>query len=270
MLPSQSDIDFFNENGVVCLRNALSHCWVEMLQRGFEKNLSNPSPYACCYTKEGERGLYCDDYCNWQRIDEFREAIFRSNLADIAGRLLKAKEIRLFHEHIFFKQANTTKKTPWHQDLPYYCVDGDQGVSLWIPLLPVDDSNMMEFIAGSHRWEKLFAPKKFNGLDTYDVPQELYAQLPDIEREPDNFKKLGWTMHVGDILAFDFRTVHGNTNTAQPNLFDRRVISVRFLGENMRYSGRPGEKSPPFSEVNLKPGDVMAHHLFPIVWRSEQ
>jgi len=235
-----------------------------MLQGGFDKNIASPGPFACYYTDASAQGLFRDDYCNWQRISEFRRVIFESNLGHVAALLVNATTIRFFYEHIFFKMEGTVKKTPWHQDLPYFCVDGDQGISFWIPLTPIDESNKIEFIAGSHLWKTLFMPKKFNGVDSYDVPEGLYHPMPDLNHHT----KLSWTMKVGDVLAFDFRTIHGNTESDAPNLADRRSIALRFLGENMRYSQRPGEKSPPFPEVALAPGAELEHPSFPIVWRK--
>ena len=31
-----------------------------------------------------------------------------------------------FHEHVFIKDPGTTRGTPWHQDQPYYPVNGRQ------------------------------------------------------------------------------------------------------------------------------------------------
>ena len=44
---------------------------------------------------------------------------------------------RFFHEHALVKEQDTHEATPWHHDEPYYCVDGDRNVSLWLPLDPV-------------------------------------------------------------------------------------------------------------------------------------
>lgn len=268
--PTDQEVQDFARDGVVCLRDFMALDFIHLLEQGFERNIKSPGPYACFYTKKDSAGLFRDDYCNWQRIDEYRRVIFESNLAETAAILLQANEIRFFHEHIFFKKEGTIKKTPWHHDLPYYCVDGDQGLSFWVPLSPIDESNKIEFIAGSHAWGKLFRPNKFSGEEEYNVPKDLYEELPDFDSPNNSYKKLSWTMNVGDVLAFDFRCVHGNTENAKPNLVDRRSIAFRFLGENMRFSTRPGEKSPPFPNINLKPGDPMNHELFPILWKACQ
>ena len=39
---------------------------------------------------------------------------------------------------------------------PYYCVDGEQVCSIWLPLDPVPKESGLEFVAGSHLLGKMF------------------------------------------------------------------------------------------------------------------
>ena len=52
--------------------------------------------------------------------------------------------------------------TPWHQDQPYYCVDGSDTVTLWISLDLVPRDRTLEFVGGSHKWGKYFRPERFD------------------------------------------------------------------------------------------------------------
>ena len=79
---------------------------------------------------------------------------------------MNSKKVNLFHEHVLVKEKDQ-KRTPWHQDQGYYCVNGKDNVSIWIPLDKVDKNSSMEFIKGSHKWNKTFLPTKFKGYD-YD------------------------------------------------------------------------------------------------------
>ena len=51
---------------------------------------------------------------------------------------------------ILVKEPNTRQRTPWHQDQPYYNIEGSQNVSMWIPVDPVAREATLEFVAGSH------------------------------------------------------------------------------------------------------------------------
>lgn len=264
-----SDKQFYQDNGVVLLKQAISPEWITTLQQGVAKNFASPSQYACFYTPKGSPGAFYDDYCNWQRIEEYKQFIFESNIGNIAGQLLApTPHIRLFHEHVLVKEPGSWSKTPWHQDYPYYCVDGDEGVSFWIPLDEIDATSQLSFIAGSHQWGQIFEPQKFNGKDQYDIKTNQYSKLPNIDKEIENYTILSWPMQPGDIIAFNFKTIHGNTTRSQPSKYLRRAFSCRCLGANMTYTTRPGEKSPPFPNLGLEPGSSLAHKQFPIIWES--
>ena len=59
-----------------------------------------------------------------------------------------------YHEHVLTKEAGTSKATPWHHDQSYYPVDGNQIVSLWIPVDFVGMESAIRFVKGSHSWNK--------------------------------------------------------------------------------------------------------------------
>jgi hypothetical protein len=50
-------------------------------------------------------------------------------------------------------------RTPWHQDQPYYNIDGFQTASFWIPLDPVPRESTLEFVAGSHASRTWYMPR---------------------------------------------------------------------------------------------------------------
>jgi ectoine hydroxylase-related dioxygenase (phytanoyl-CoA dioxygenase family) len=84
---------------------------------------------------------------------EFKDCIFNSSGAQIVAEATNSKSAQIFHEHIFIKEPGTYKETPWHQDMPYYCVDGNDTGSFWIPLDEVDNKNNLKLIIGSHKWQ---------------------------------------------------------------------------------------------------------------------
>ncbi len=83
-------VDEFERNGVVCLRGLFEQRWLNQLADGVEKNFAAPGPYQRVYTTPGNPGAFYDDYCNWQRIDEYRDFILHSPTAEIAARLMRS------------------------------------------------------------------------------------------------------------------------------------------------------------------------------------
>src|SRR6266436_1019723 len=160
-------IEDYQRDGAVVLRGVFAG-WGESLARGIQRNMAEPGPYGTENVGPGDGGgSFFDDYCNWQRIREFSDFMLRSPAAEIAGLLMGSREVQIFHDHVLVKEPGTPKPTPWHQDMPYYCVDGMQTASFWIPLDPVTPDNALRLVLGSHLWPKLLRPKKWAGGEDF-------------------------------------------------------------------------------------------------------
>ena len=263
-----SQIQEFSQNGAVLLKNAFASKWLSLLAKGIEKNRKDPGPFACQYTPADKEGDFYDDYCNWNRFDEYRDFLFNSPAAEIAGHITKSAQVRIFHEHILVKEPKTSERTPWHHDQPYYCVDGEQVCSIWLPLDPVPREAGLEFIAGSHAWGKMFMPKKFLTNKEYAYKPGNFDSIPDIEANRDQYEILSWDLELGDCIVFHFKTLHGGAGNLSQRA-RRRAFSSRWIGDDAVFADRSGETSPPFPELSsFKQGDVLDHPLFPVCWKS--
>ncbi|MBX2825250.1 MAG: phytanoyl-CoA dioxygenase family protein [Gammaproteobacteria bacterium] len=255
-------IDQFAEDGAIILRGLFSD-WVEPLRNGIEKLMTDPSPLERSYQPEDGTARFFQDLCNWQRIDEFRSFVHESPAAEIAAKLMHSNTGRFFHDHVLVKEPGTSIVTPWHQDQPYYCTDGRQSVSFWIPLDDVPQETSLRCVAGSHRWGKDHRPKRFDGSNLYE--QDDYEELPDIDNNLDQYRILSWALAPGDAVAFNFRTVHGAAaNTGQSNR--RRAFSARWVGDDAIFRDRKGKGSPPFRQLTLEDGKPLAGDEFPLVY----
>ena len=86
---TERDLADFRRDGAVCLRGVFAD-WVDTIAAGIERNLREPGPYAAQSVRSGESGSFFDDYCNWQRLEEFRDVVERSPAAEVAGRRVLA------------------------------------------------------------------------------------------------------------------------------------------------------------------------------------
>jgi ectoine hydroxylase-related dioxygenase (phytanoyl-CoA dioxygenase family) len=259
---SQQTIDDYQRDGAVVLRGPFRD-WVATLRAGIERNMNDPGPDVKIYQGKDGGGRFFGDYCNWDRIPEYRSFIFGSPAARIAARLMGSQRIRLFHEHVLVKEASADVATPWHQDQPYYCIDGTQTVSLWIPLDRVPRERTLEFVAGSHRWGKYFRPERFNRSPLNE--NDGLEPVPDIDGNRDQFRIIGWELEPGDAVAFNYMTLHGapaNRSASE----QRRAFSLRLIGDDVRFARREGiVTSPPFRYVRLQHGAIMDAPEFPIL-----
>lgn len=258
-LITQSHIDTFQTEGVVLIRG-LFDGYIDKLCDGIEENLECPGPYAAENLQHGEGGRFFDDYCNWTRINAFEQVIRESPVAEIAANLMKSQCVQMFHEHILVKEPGTSKATPWHQDAPYYFVDGVQNVSFWSPMDPVNEATL-RCVAGSHRWEKPVLPTRWLANDKFYPDESAYIPVPDPDAQGMQIRE--WSMQPGDAVAFAFNTLHGargNESTSR-----RRAFSLRLVGDDARYTERPGPTSPPFPNHNMSSGQRLREDWFPVL-----
>ena len=262
---TQQEIDRFEKDGVVCLRGLFSTQWLERLAAGVEKNFSDPGPYNTVYSDPESPGGFYDDYCNWQRIEEYKDFIQHSPAAEIAARITKSNAARIYHEHVLVKEPGTREPTPWHHDLPYYGVDGNQLCSIWLPLDPVPQKACPEFVLGLHNAGTLYYPKFFLTSENYAEGIEGFETMPDIESHRGEYNISSWDLELGDCIVFHMRTIHGAPPTEGLKT-RRRAFSTRWLGDDARFAQRAWKTSPPYPEVDLQHGDAMVHDSFPQLW----
>ncbi len=249
----------FQRDGAVVLRGVFAP-WVETIAEGIAQNMADPGPYAAENLKPGEAGRFFDDYCNWTRIPAFERVVRESPAAAIAAAVMQSQTAQFFHDHVLVKEPGTAKATPWHQDIPYYFVDGSQTVSFWIPVDPVAEETCVRFIAGSHKWDRWVTPVRWLDETSFYADPSQYRPVPDPEAE--GLETLAWALEPGDAILFDFRTAHGAPgNLSQAR---RRAFSMRWVGDDVRYAERPGRTSPPFPDHGMTEGERLRADWFPI------
>ena len=257
---TQDHIDAYQTDGVCLIRGLFSDC-VEVIRAGIEINMQQPGEYAAENLKEGETGRFFDDYCNWTRIPQFSDIVLGSPAAEVAADLMQSDTVQMFHDHVLVKEPGTSKPTPWHQDAPYYFVEGMQNLSFWVPVDPVTDATL-RCVAGSHKWPKQVLPTRWLNEDNFYPDDEAYMQVPDPDAEGMEIRE--WEMQPGDAVAFNFGVLHGARGNHSTNR--RRAFSLRLVGDDARYVQRAGRTSPPFPGHDMKPGERLREDWFPVIW----
>jgi len=261
------DIESFERDGAVCLRQLFSPQAIELLRQGIDANLAHPSPRAKVASRTDDPGFFIEDFCNWQQNSQYHRFIFDSGLAEAAASLMRSRTARLYHDHMLTKEPGTRQRTPWHQDQPYYNINGRQNCSFWIPVDPVSRAATLEFVAGSHSgpW---FMPRTFMDAQAKWFPEGTLKELPDIEGKRQDYRILGWAIEPGDAVCFHMLTLHASGGVDGQHR--RRVFSVRFLGDDITHAPRRWPTSPDFPGLadELPPGSSMDHGLFPVLWRA--
>ena len=134
LTPAQ--IEAFQADGAVVLRQLLQGQELELLRAGIEHNLAHPSLRAKVASSRDDPGFFCEDFCCWQDNPHYRRFIFESALGEVGARLMHSASARLYHDHMLTKEPGTRARTPWHQDQPYYNVERAAELQLLDPGRP--------------------------------------------------------------------------------------------------------------------------------------
>ncbi len=263
---TEDEIAAYRRDGAVCLRGLFDGDWLELLARGVEKDKAHPGPLVRYNTPDGGPGEFFVDFCMWRRWPEFRRFVFDSPGPEIAAGLTGARRVNFYHDHLLVKEPGTRELTPWHQDLPYYPLAGDQVCSIWLPLDPVPREICPEFVKGSHRWGRWFRPRYFKDTAAPDLEIEdnPFEPVPDVDGHRDDYELLSWELEAGDCIVFHGLTLHGAPANVSPER--RRGYATRWLGDDVTFAERQGQVSPPIEGHGLEPGDPVEGEMFPRVW----
>ena len=201
----------------------------------------------------------------WRWLAQAEGRLGNKTAASLAARCMRSPTAQFFHEHAFAKESGTQKATPWHHDLPYYCIDGSQTASVYVALDDTPAETAVRFLAGSHRDGNTYVPRRFRTGNDYDYDDPSMVSAPRFDGDDDDEPIIARSLTAGDAIVFDFRTLHGTTDA--PVSTRRRAFSTRWLGDDVRYVERAGVTSPPL-DLDLDPGDRMPESLFPTLWRD--
>ena len=232
-------IETFRRDGVVHLPHALEQRWVDDLREAHARHIAAGG-----------------QMWRWREFPEYLAAARDSSIADVVRTLWGSDDVWFMYDQVFQKvKGSYAARTPWHQDLSYLCVEGDDLAVVWITFDSIPAAESLEFVRGSHRGPL------HNGF-SYD-PEELaedetaplfkdadLPRLPAIERDRSAYDIVSFDITPGDLVVFHPAMLHGGapvTESAQ-----RRTLSLRFFGADAVYSRRPAKVGPPIPELHAQ------------------
>ncbi|MGZ8751642.1 MAG: phytanoyl-CoA dioxygenase family protein [Acidimicrobiia bacterium] len=255
---TDDELASFERDGVVCCRAVMPQAWLDRVALAIERNLAAPSTLSE-YISLPERG-YVNDIFMWLADDDYRAFVVESPAAELARQILGSSGVTFFYDQVFVKEQGADVPTPWHHDLTFWPVTGDQVCSIWMPLDPVTrESSGLEYVRGSHRW-----PNRYKAItpdyNAFMVDPDL-EDPPDIDADRDAYDLVSWAMEPGDVLIFHPLVVHGSSGN-QHGTRRRRALATRWFGDDVRYDPRPATMPLP-PHHGLSAGDAFGGPMFP-------
>jgi ectoine hydroxylase-related dioxygenase (phytanoyl-CoA dioxygenase family) len=237
------DANFARDGFVVCQR-ALDRAQVESLRTALAsldaggKIRSKQILYTHVAPPPDHPGMerLMDQWLNVWRMDV---PVMVATLRDLRERVSRA----LGFDAIPFQDVALSKAAhhapfPWHQDLPFWPTDRDDGAVSWIALDPTGEENGgLELAPTSHRWPVGPAIDLHTGQPQPGASGT--ASAPEVGRIP--------PLDPGDLLVFHARCWHrsGRNGSEAP----RRAWSVSWLHPEARWSFARAPRHPIRSRV---------------------
>lgn len=228
-LLTSEEIERYREDGVIMVKRAIDPNWVKLIEAGIEEARNQMSLLGRFMSRKTSG--YQMDIFMWKHIDEIRDAIYYGPFAHLAQQLMGSREVRFFYDQMFVKEPGTNAPTPWHQDLSFWPIRGNQITSFWIPLDPVTrESSGLMYVRGSHKWAQRF--KAISPDYVAAIIDEEMDDIPDINANLDKYDLLDWEMEPGDILMFHPLTLHGSYGNSHRTR-RRRALALRWTGDDV-------------------------------------
>ncbi|MEO1548892.1 MAG: phytanoyl-CoA dioxygenase family protein [Pseudomonadota bacterium] len=272
---TEAEREAFRRDGAVLLKNKFSADWLAELRAGIDADLAQPTANFARHTKDPDAPAYLEDFWAWSEIPQFERFVRHSPCAPLAASLLEAPSINLVMDNWFLREAGSSSRPPFHQDLAYFDFEGTMCV-LWLPLEPVTKENGIAFVKGSHLWDKLFMRVRFadghaGSGEAQEVNGQTYHAPPDVNANPKAYDLLQWDLDLGDCIYFDMRTLHGGLSSITPTETVRRfTLRMTAPDGKIRYRGdwAKGERAL-FEAEGYREGDALSGDFFPKLWPRE-
>lgn len=252
----------YRRDGVVYLPQVLDKPALDAALEAWRWSLANPA-LGGKVAQETDSTFYQDLY-NPRVLEGYRSMLEVSPIPAMCAKLWGKDDVWFMYEQVFLKEGGETRRTPWHQDGSYLPVGGIDNAVCWITFDPLSKEDSLEFIPGSHKGQLYNGSSFALGDDTAPLYKESdMPRLPDIEGEREKWNIVSWPVTPGDLIIFDFATMHGGAATHEGQR--RRTLTLRFFGEGATYEPKQnitGLPNAPEIAKLLKPGDPFRGERF--------
>jgi ectoine hydroxylase-related dioxygenase (phytanoyl-CoA dioxygenase family) len=247
--------DGFLRGGKVLSDQAIAELQAEVLRVIEDRDKGGRQPVMCHnFARDKTRPVW--QIVNiWEASSAFHNIIANPTVVEEVAQLTDAETLRLWHDQIQYKVAESGGVNMWHQDAPYWPILTPMTqVTAWIALDDVDEENgCMRMVPGSHLWgnqiEFIHTLKDFGGM-----PAEFDGHPLEVRSCP---------VAKGEVHYHHSLTWHGSGEnlSARP----RRAIALHYMAQDTRYVAAGNHVMKQFAAV--ADGEELQGEHFPVVYR---
>ncbi|HZV12848.1 MAG TPA: phytanoyl-CoA dioxygenase family protein [Candidatus Kapabacteria bacterium] len=250
---TQKDIEFYQKNGFVRIKNLLTKAETEKLRVAVDHAVDVMTNHDTRPTSQRTKREKIFTQCQnlWEGFPDVKVFVFNKRLARAAAKLMQAKHVRIWHDNTLYKEPGGTR-TPWHVDQAYWPLTEATNVTCWIALEDVTRTNGgLSFIPGSHKLNI----RKWIELDE---PVNLLKFIPKGKKR----KPASYSLRAGDATFHNGLTFH----FAAPNRSKkpRKGIAIIYLADGSTFNGKEGHWI--VTRSRFKAGKPIKGKLNPIIY----
>ncbi len=264
---TQSQIDYFNENGFLRLEQVYSPEEMEAMSRELMQvmetfanwNAAWRGPWRKDYMEdeENQKAMLVSIHELQHYSSAWMRALTKPELAADIAALLGSEAVEIHHNTLHAKGPDSGAPFPMHQDVPFYPHEDGRYIDALIHIDNADEeSGCIKFLAGSHKLGKL---PHITGPDTEPhLPVDQY-RLEDAVSVP---------AKSGDVVVFHLWTVHGSAVNRSGRW--RRLVRVGFRDPLNRQEGGQALGRPGLMVYGVRPKAEGVEVNVYGNWRSEE
>lgn len=251
-------IQAFRQNGHTLIQGVLTKDEVEIYRQ-----VINNAAYK--YNTETrpmeERDTYGKAFLQimnlWEVDESVREFTLAQRFAGIAASLLGVEKVRVYHDQALYKEAGGGF-TPWHQDQYYWPLDTTQTVTMWMPLVDINEEmGMLTFASGTH---------KNGSVDSVAISDTSEKMLDEYIKKNGYSVTRPQTMKAGDATWHYGWTLHSAPGNASPHT--REVMTIIYFADGAKVTTPKNENQEADRQrwlLGTEPGSLAATSLNPLV-----
>jgi ectoine hydroxylase-related dioxygenase (phytanoyl-CoA dioxygenase family) len=266
---TQSQVDFYQQNGYLVLDNFLSPeelaLWREAVTEAVTERGGKKMPDSDVKTGEDDGinedsayfGKVFDQLLNlWQTNEKMKKIMLDERIGKMIAQLAQWDGTRIWHDQALIKRpwANATS---WHLDTPFWSFSDRRAMSIWVALDDATYQNgCLYFIPTTHKSTEL---ENYGIGKNMDTIFEFYPQFS-------NSPSVAAPMKAGSCSFHNGLTIHG-AGANMTNGF-RRAMTCAYMPDGATFNGIKNILSDEIIKT-LKVGDVLDNEAqSPLIYKK--
>ena len=193
----------------------------------------------------------------WRQDEDVKTFTLSKKFAKVAAALLGVDKVRIYHDQALYKEPGGGP-TPWHQDQYYWPLDTKATVTLWMPLVDINEAmGVLTFAKGSHSdglvKNVAISDESEQELEDYVTKKKYKIYMPSSMKAGDATFHYGYTLHKAP----------GNQSQQM-----REVMTIIYFADGAKVTQPVNDAQEKDRQVwleSLPPGALAASALNPLV-----